>query len=185
MALLEVLTRCNRRPKMLMENIRSLMAQSDPDWEQTFIVDTATRGIGASYEALAAQPVRGEYIWILDDDDECIWRPLVADVRRLVAEKPETQVIMLRMNHGAELGVLPDDKHWGGPPVEGRIGCSAFIVRRDAWQRHAGAFTPGHYASDFDFICSVWREEPVIVWHDVIASRAQRGRMMGATEQTQ
>ena len=101
------------------------------------------RGIGASYEALAAQPVRGEYIWILDDDDECIWRPLVADVRRLVAEKPETQVIMLRMNHGAELGVLPDDKHWGGPPVEGRIGCSAFIAAgRMATARrraHAGA----------------------------------------------
>jgi hypothetical protein len=158
------------------------MAQSDADWVQTFIVDTAARGIGASYAALAAHPVHGEYIWILDDDDECIWRSLVADMRRIVRAKPETQVIMIRMDHGADLGVLPDDAHWGGPPVQGHIGCSAFIVRRDVWQRYASVFAPGHYASDFDFIELVWRSEPVTVWHDVVASRCQMGALHGAPE---
>ncbi len=180
MALLEVLTRCNRRPQMLMANIRSLTAQSDPDWEQTFIVDTAERGIGASYEALATQPVRGEYIWILDDDDLCIHPDLVRDLRKLATGRPG--VVMVKMDHGTGLGVLPDAAHWGKAPVQGHIGCSAFIVRRDVWERHLGAFTPGHYASDFAFIHSVWEEEPVIVWHDVVASRVQQ-ISHGVTEQ--
>ena len=185
MALLEVLTRCNRRPQMLMANIRSLMAQSDPDWEQTFIVDVAGRGIGASYEALAAQPVHGDYIWILDDDDECIWRPLVADVRRIAVQHPNVQVIMVRMDHGAELGILPDAQVWGEQPMLGHLGVSSYIVRADVWKRHAQAFSSGRYASDFDFIADVWQEKPTVFWHDVVASRTQQGRMIGAMEQTQ
>jgi len=178
-ALLEVLTRCNCRPQMLMANICSLTAQSDQDWEQTFIVDTAARGIGASYEALAAQPVHGDYVWILDDDDLCIYPTLVSDLRGLTAERPG--VVMVKMDHGPELGVLPDAEHWCETPVQGHIGCSAFIVRRDVWQRYAAAFAPGHYASDFAFIHSVWGDRPVVVWHDVIASRVQRVSH-GATE---
>jgi hypothetical protein len=172
MALLEVLTRCNRRPQMLMANIRSLTAQSDSDWEQTFIVDTAERGIGQSYDALATQPVHGEYIWILDDDDLCIYPNLVSDLRRLAVQQPG--VVMVKMDHGSGLGVLPDTEHWGKPPEQGYIGCSAFVVRRDVWDRNAAAFAHGHYASDFAFINTAWKEEPVVVWHDVIASQVQQ-----------
>ena len=117
-------------------------------------------------------------MWCLDDDDECIHDGLVADVRRISAEQPAAQVIMVRMDHGARLGVLPDAATWGGPPVHGHIGISAFIVRRGVWMAHRDAWMSLRYQSDFDFIHSVYAalswQAGSIVWHDVIASRVQR-----------
>jgi hypothetical protein len=80
---------------------------------------------------------------------------------------------MLRMDHGP-LGVLPDNRHWGQPPRYGFIGVSAFVVKREVWQRHAPAFGGAQYWSDFDFISSVWRTGPAVYWHDVVGSIVQR-----------
>jgi len=164
---------------MLERNQRSLQSQGDPDWVQSLLVDPVGLGIGASYKRMAHHAPVGAWVWILDDDDECIWRPLVSDVRRIASEHPAAQVIMVRMDHGPELGVLPDTQVWEKEPVLGHLGVSSYIVRRDVWQRHAHAFSSGGYASDFDFIADVWREQPVIVWHDVVASRCPDGRNMG------
>ena len=182
MPLLEVVTRCYKRPKMLLRNILSLQRQSVSDWEQTFLVDDVGLGIGASYKRLAHHAPVGDWLWILDDDDECIYDDLVFMVSSIALEQPQTQVIMVRMDHGAELGILPDAHVWGNGPVHGHIGCSAYIVRRDVWQRHAHAFSGGHYASDFDFINEIWLEHPHVFWLDVVASATQAGRMMGAVE---
>lgn len=115
-------------------------------------------------------------MWVLDDDDVCIHDELVADVRRISAESPGVNVIMVRMDHGIELGVLPDEVVWEKHPVLGHVGVSAYIVRREVWLRHAQAFSAGRYTSDFDFIEDVWRERPLVVWHDVVASCSpQRG----------
>lgn len=113
---------------------------------------------------MAHHEPQGAWVWILDDDDECIHDGLVADVRHIADTQPDAQV-------------------WGQAPVLGHIGCSAFIVRADIWQRHRHAFGGGEYASDFAFIAAAWAEEPEVYWHDVIASRCQNGRNMGATEQ--
>ena len=174
MALLEVLTRCYRRPQMLMTNISSMTAQSISDWEQAFLVDSVGLGIGASYKRMAHFEPVGEWVWILDDDDMCVHDGLTEDVQRIADSRPDAQVIMVRMDHGDELGVLPDEHVWQKEPVMGHLGVSSYIVRRDVWQRHKAAFASGTYASDFDFIADVWREQPVVVWHDVIASRVQR-----------
>lgn len=180
--LLEIVTRCYKRPKMLARNVASLCAQSDTDWQQEFLVDPVGLGIGASYQRLAHHTPLGAWVWILDDDDECCYAGLVADVRRIAAEKPETGVIMVRMDHGEGLGVLPDESVWERAPVMGHLGVSSYIVRRDVWQRHAGAFGGSHYASDYDFIADVWRESPSVAWLDVVASRTQNGRSLGVAE---
>lgn len=146
---------------------------------QSLLVDPVGLGVGASYKRMAHFEPVGEWVWILDDDDVCVHDGLTADVQRIADSNPATQLIMVRMDHGSELGVLPDDGVWGKAPVHGRIGCSAYIVRCDVWQRHKAAFASGHYASDYDFICSVWAEHPVTVWHDVVASRCPEGRNMG------
>lgn len=166
---------------MLMANIRSLMAQSISDWEQAFLVDSVGLGIGASYKRMAHFEPIGAWIWILDDDDVCVHDALVADLRHIVDANPAVQVVMVRMDHGDELGILPDEAVWQKEPIMGHLGVSSYIVRRDVWQRHKAAFTSGTYASDFDFIADVWREQPVVVWHDVVASRVQR-ISHGATE---
>lgn len=157
-----------------MRNVAALRAQSDADYEQIFLVDTVGFGIGASYQRLAHHQPRGDWVWVLDDDDECTYPGLVADVRRIAAEQPEVCVIMARMDHGGSLGVLPDALVWGKSPVLGHLGVSSYIVRRDVWMRHAHAFGSGHYASDYDFIAHVWRDSPAVYWHDVIASRCNR-----------
>jgi hypothetical protein len=92
MSFLQVLTRCWRRPDLLAANIAGLEAQTDPDWEQTCLVDTQGRGIGWSYENLAAHAslLRGEYIWILDDDDLCIRPTLVEELKQIAAEHNPT-----------------------------------------------------------------------------------------------
>ncbi len=182
MPLLEVVTRCYKRPQMLLRNVLSLQKQSDSDWEQTFLVDDVGLGVGASYKRLAHHAPVGEWVWILDDDDECIYPELVAAVRRIAETEPQTLVIMVRMDHGAELGILPDEHVWRKGPMHGHLGCSSYIVRRDVWQRHAHAFTGGHYASDFDFINEIWMERPQVHWLDVVASATQNGRMRGAAE---
>lgn len=179
MALIEVLTRCYKRPNMLGVNQASLDAQTDPDWVQTLLIDDVGRGIPWSHTNMAAYAphLEGDYIWILDDDDECILPTLVAEVRRIVGrEHPD--VIMLKMDHGP-MGVLPS-RTWGVMPTEGDIGCSAYIVRRDVWQTHASSYT-ARYAGDFDFISAILASGARAHWHDVVASRIQR-RSIGAPE---
>ena len=112
----------------------------------------------------------------LDDDDECIYDGLIADVRRLVlAHNPP--VIIVCMDHG-ELGVLPPVERWQKAPAHGEIGMSAFIVSRDIWMTHRAAFgNNNNYHGDYDFIAQIWRDTnggEGWLWHPVIASRVQR-----------
>ena len=181
MAFLQVLTRCYRRPRMLWSNIRSLEAQSDPDWQQTMLVDGEGRGVGAAQAALAnfAPYVSGEYILILDDDDRLIRPTLIQELRAIVSEH-HPHVIMVRMDHGNGR-ILPDDAHWQQEPRLSYIGCSAYIVRRSLWQRFAPVFAGAEYSSDFAFIDAVFGSDPDIYWHDVVASQVQRVSM-GAVE---
>lgn len=174
MSFLQIITRCYRRPRMLIANIRSLEAQTDGDWQQTMLVDGEGRGVGAAQAALAnfAPYVSGEYLWLLDDDDKCIDAHLVADLKAIDAGcKPD--MVMVRMDHGNGR-VLPDDAHWQKEPRLSYIGCSAYIVRRSLWQRFAPVFGGAEYTSDFAFIDAIIGSDPDIYWHDVIASQVQR-----------
>lgn len=178
----QVLTRCNQRPHALMRNVRSLAAQTDGDWAQTLLVDTASVGVGPSHVRLAEEPVRGEWVWCLDDDDECVLPTLVEGLKRIATTKPGVGVVMVRMDHGPELGVLPGPETWGRGVAEGAQGISSFIVRRAVWLEHRAAWGSLRYASDFDFIASVMKGGPEVYWWDVTASRTQAGRHIGATE---
>ena len=172
--LLEVLTRSCRRPLMLAANQESLRRQTSEAWIQTVLVDDLGRGVEWANQRLGAYApmLAGDYVWVLDDDDLCTRPTLVEEIAEIVArENPD--VIMLRMDHGAGR-LLPGDDTWMGPPVLGQIGCSAFVVRREVWQRHARAMEKGHYASDYDLIAAIWRSQPSVYWHDVVASRVMR-----------
>jgi len=175
MAFLEVLTRCYKRPKMLALNQASLSALTSGDWTQTLLHDEIGRGVGWSYHNLAryAPHLRGEYIWILDDDDLCTHLRLIEDLKS-ISQQNAPQVIFVRMDHGAPIGRLPDDAHWGQRPAWQHIGVSAFIVRRRVWQQHASIMLAGHYGSDFDFISAIWAARPRVYWHDVVAAQVQR-----------
>lgn len=173
MPFLEVLTRCYRRPKMLTFNQASLERQTDPDWTQTLLVDESGAGVAAAQERLGshAPHLVGDYIWILDDDDECVRDTLVAELKEIAAAH-DPDLIMLRMDHG-ERGILPGSFDWEKPPAIGRVGCSAYVVRRQVWRNYAGVWFPGRYHSDGDFIRAVYAGTEKVYWHDVVASRVQ------------
>lgn len=173
MPFLEVLTRCYKRPIMLAVNRTSMETQICRDWHQTLLPDDVGRGIGWAHEnmALYAPFLVGEYIWILDDDDECIMPEFVGGLREIAAIN-DPDVIFVRMDHGS--GRILPTRYWGQAPVCGEIGVSAFVVRRALWQAHVRAMIPGKYTSDYEFIKSIWESTPTVFWWDVIASRVQR-----------
>jgi hypothetical protein len=157
---------------MLAANMESLRTQTCEDYVQTLLDDPEGRGIGWSYTNMAAYApmLRGEYIWILDDDDMVASTTFVADLKRIEQEyKPD--VIMVKMDQGKR-GILPDGC-WQKRPELGGIGCSAFVVKRSIWQKHARFFS-ATYAGDFDFILSIFNRDYEIYWFDCIASAVQR-----------
>lgn len=172
MPFLEVLTRTYKRPKMLAANMASLEAQTDDDHIQTLLNDDEGRGIAWSYRNMASYApfLVGRYIWILDDDDLAVSQTLVADLKAIAAAH-DPDVIMVKMDHG-ERGILPNGC-WERKPEHGGIGCSAFVVKRRIWQRHA-KHLGAHYAGDFEFISSVFERNYKIYWFDCVASRVQR-----------
>jgi hypothetical protein len=180
-AFLEVITRTMPgRADLLANNVASLEAQTDGDWQQLIIRDEVGRGVGWAQEQIAehAPALYGRYIWILDDDDMCTLTTLVAELKHIV-KYHDPDVIMLRMDHGSR-GILPP-AGWRGMPVCGRIGCSAYVVRRETFQKHAGAFRSARYQSDYDFALALWDSGLRIYWHEAIASRVQQiGYEVGA-----
>jgi len=169
---LEVITRCYRRPNMLCENIASLQRQTDRDYQQVLLHDTVGRGVAWANEQLAHYTPEHEYVWVLDDDDMCVRRELIAELKAVAAEHTP-DVIMVRMDH-AERGILPDDGYWCNPPAIAHVGCSAYVVSRDTWMEHRDAWQNGGYSADHSFIADVFAAEPRVYWHDVIASKVQR-----------
>lgn len=172
MPFLEILTRhLITRPNLLGANQASL-DQLDGDWEQTLLVDGVGHGIGWSQLQMRdyAPRMTGDYIWILDDDDICI-RPTLMRELESIAYVIDPDLIMMRMDHGPR-GIQPDNQHWQKPPAHGHIGSSTYVVRRELWQHCAEAWSDEYHA-DFLFGKALFDTSPMVVWHDVIASRVQ------------
>lgn len=170
--LLEIITRCYRRPNLLRFNQMSLDALDGDDWMQTLLVDSIGRGVGWSYANMAAfaSQLTGEYIWILDDDDCCIYPNLLNDLHKIV-DDCQPEVIWIRMDHGGGR-ILPGNS-WNQKPILGDIGVSAFIVRRDIWQMNVNHFQ-NDYCGDYHFANAIWSNTSKQVWLDIVASRVQR-----------
>jgi hypothetical protein len=172
---LQIITRCYQRPNMLANNMASIRAQIDSDWQQTLLHDEVGRGVQWANAMLGAYAdnLVGEYIWVLDDDDKCIHDTLIEELKAIVAER-NPDVIMLRGDIG-HYKVLPDGDYWGAAPTHSHIGMSCFVVRREVWQKYAYAFRP-QLGADFMFIAEVYKNlaPDKIYWHGVIAFEVQR-----------
>jgi len=175
MPFLEVLTRTNGRPTMLERNRAGLMAQTDGDWTQTFLVDEIGRGVAWANQNLGryAPNLVGDYIWVVDDDDECICPGFVAGLKTIV-HKTACDVVMVRVDHGPSLGVMPRGRYWGSTPALTHIGFPAFVVRRALWQACADSLAPKRLGADYYLIRAIWDRAPRVAWWDVVASRVQR-----------
>lgn len=172
MAFLEVITRTYKRPTMLRRCKESLPGHSPGELRHTVLNDPIGRGVGWANGRLATHTPNARYVWILDDDDECVHSTLLVELKRIAAQE-DPELIMLRMDHGPR-GVLPTVLTWGLAPVHGRIGCSAFVTRSDLWMKHRHVWAGARYYSDFEFISAAFADARNVYWHDVVASRVQR-----------
>lgn len=170
--LLEIITRCYKRPNMLAANQAALARQTDPDWQQTLLVDEVGIGVAAANALLATVQPAGRYVWMLDDDDVCIDAMLVADLREIVA-KHNPDLIFVRFDH-AWLGVLPPEYLWRNMPICGGIGGSGVISRADLWMQCRGSWASGRYESDYDYVLHAYNRASAVYWHDVIVGKVQR-----------
>lgn len=169
---LEIITRhVPARAGLLAANVASLEAQTDGDWQQTLLVDEVGRGIGWAQAQLASFAPSGDYVWLLDDDNECLRPTLVAELKAMAAGRPD--VIMLRTERG-RLGVIPQNGYWQRPPAHMHVDAACYVVRREIWERNRAAWLSARYQSDYDFIAAVFAAGVRVSWHDVVASRAQR-----------
>jgi glycosyltransferase involved in cell wall biosynthesis len=181
MAFLEVLTRTfGERPTMLLRNKLSLSEQTSKDWQQTLLVDEEKRGVPWAVGNLSTVEAEGEYVWILDDDDECIDPEFVEKLKEFVTAQNLPDVVIVRMEHTGH-GTLPPLDLFGQAPELGKIGTSAFVVRRDVWNANRFRWVE-NYTGDYFFIAAVYRKGYRFVWWDMVASRTQTGHNAGARE---
>lgn len=172
---LEVLTRAYERPTLLAANQDSLQRQTCHEWAQTLLVDEVGVGIAATYDRLAEYEPTGHWVWLLDDDDLCVYDYLVDTLN--VIDCLGFDVVIARMDHRGPSGrgkVLPDAAHWKKPPQQGYIGASAYIVRKDVWMAYRHAFAPGCYESDYQFIRAVYDSKPSIYWLEEVIAKCQK-----------
>jgi len=177
---------------MLQRNVDSLKRQTCDDWEQVLLHDTVGRGVSVANKALWAYRhlAKGEYIYILDDDDRIVDDGFVDTLKTLcAADQPGIVLFRTRYPDGS---IKPRSDLWQFAPKRGQMPVCSYIVRRDLWIAHIQQFWRGldvdHVspAGDWYFLQSVWKSNPMTVWVDSIMAEVQRvsrGKPGGADSQ--
>ena len=177
MPFLSVITRCYKRPKMFRQNVLSLAAQTDQDFEQIFIVDKIGYGIGGANRALATVEPTGDYVLVLDDDDIISEPRAIECLKEATTENPD---IVIFKGDFHNLGVLPDEVVWGKRPLLGHIGSCSFVVSNDVWKKHVAAWgSSGDDCGDYEFLKELWQGKPQVVWLDKLLVAIPTGRSFG------
>jgi hypothetical protein len=179
MVFLSIITRCYKRPKMLAQLRRSLDAQTCQDFEHIQIIDDVGIGVEEANRRLTDVEIRGQFAYVLDDDNELADDEFVASLKEIVKHyRPD--VIMVRSENGG-LGILPMPGVWGKAPIQGQVDMLNFVVSADVYRAHAAAFDNG-YCGDYHFINDVFQRGAYrVYWHDTVVARIQR-RSWGAPE---
>jgi hypothetical protein len=159
---------------MLQWNQASLEAQTDGDWDQVLLVDEVGRGVPWANQNLIENRERatGEYVWVLDDDDEATDTTLVATLKE-VAKEHNPDLVMVRIDHGAEIGIQPDDEYWLNRPVYSHCGGSSIIARNGLWQEAIKHFG-NHNAGDISYAQAAFDMAQNSYWLNRVAARVQK-----------
>jgi hypothetical protein len=167
---------------MLTLNVQSVLAQTDHDIEQIFIVDNDQIGVPAANKSLALNKhrVEGDYVYILDDDTRLLDRGFVARLKLVAESKPD--VIMVKSSRPQFAPhVLPKADIWRNPEQlrVASTNCLCYVIRQQMWLDHIGAFSiPA--AGDWHFLYRLKRRGAAFAWLDLVVAETQqlgRGRL--------
>jgi len=174
---LTFVTRTCGRPIMLRKNIDSLLMQTDNDWRQIILVDDDKRGMQFAEEMLISNKsrVKGDYVYVFDDDHRLITPGFVSGIRTIVAAT-NPDIIMVKCRIRGH-GILPRPWMGNGGYLKGAhvdIGC--FVVRGEVWGNYI--YMIAHpYGGDWYFYDKLWRSDDnlEIVWWDKLVAEDMRG----------
>lgn len=174
---LTVVTRACCRPKMLGINIKSLLAQTDWDIEQIYILDKNQRGIVWANCQLGMHAGRadGRYVYILDDDCKLIDAQFVTQLREVVVDEPD--LVMVR-SYRRQLPINELPTVWGDKSLikQRTTNCLCYVVRGDLYRKHSIGFGEP-VCGDWHFLKRLLRRGAEPVWLDrFVAETQQLGR---------
>jgi len=172
---LTFVTRTCKRPHMLLKNMESVRTQTDDDWKQIILVDDKKRGKFYANKMLAAHKgrVKGQYVYILDDDHHLIIPDFVTGIRNIVKKKnPDIIMVKCKIRYH---GILP--RRWKQKPRSAYIDTGCFVIRGTLWRKHIGAFGVP-VCGDYHFINRLWKVKGIkIEWWDKIVAEDLRETM--------
>lgn len=162
-----------KRTEMFKNCCASVSMQKDQDFDHVVIKDMVGIGSAKANRLFCRNKdiVRGEYVFMLDDDDLFTSDEFVGDMKKIVAEH-SPGLIFVRMLINEEL--YPTPVVWKKERLhQNHIGTSNVVVRNDLWQKHIERFSDSQIG-DFLFINSVFMEKPKIYWQDRLYSKTTR-----------
>ncbi len=169
-----------KRPRSLIRCLQSVAQQANQNLQHLLILDYIGIGNIGVNKAIADNhgAIRGEYVYILSDDDVLSDPQIVSDFQDFVRAESSPDVVMCRQTIGGKL--LPPDTHWEQPPVICQISGGCWFVKREVWIAHPwGARREG----DFDFISAVFDTGRYrIAWWNRIVATAPDGERFGKAE---
>jgi glycosyltransferase involved in cell wall biosynthesis len=171
---LSIITRCYKRPRMLEKNMLSLRMQTNQDFEQLFLKDEAGYGIGWANKQFYRHrnEPKGDYIYMLDDDDMLTDPEAIETMYSISIDDPE--LIMFKFDCGP-WGILPTDEMWAAQwPKVTHVGTPCFVTRRDIWHQYIREFG-APTAGDYHFLRAMWPDLSDVVWADRVIGRIQKG----------
>lgn len=185
---LSIITRCHgsHRPNGLNRNMESINRLYGK-WEQIFITDK--KGLGLYYAnmsfMLARQQIRGEYVYLMDDDDKINNPDMIAELSKVVKDNDNPDVIVFRMliKTGAFNNYYPSPECWKKRiPILAHIGGSCMVVKTEAFKKHIHAFGQQRFG-DFFFLKSLYDDKRMKwYWHDSLMAETGGKPSHGAKE---
>ena len=185
---LSIVTRCHgaRRPEGFRRNEQSVDSLKNKSWEHILIIDQ--KGAGVYYAnmsfVLAIQAVKGEYVFMLDDDDFINNPDMIDELMKDTESKPDIVLFKMEIKNGNFNNIYPSPECWQSrKPKIAHIGTSCFAVRRDIWAKYIHHF--GHpRCGDYRFLEAIWNGENNLksIWLDVLMSETGGKPSHGKTE---
>lgn len=181
---LTVITRCCRRPKMLRDNVASVLAQTSRDWEQLFLVDrTGQHGCdpilwaNRQFERFE-RFVNGEYVYPLDDDGVMVDNDVFERVQQAAQDGPDAILVkIVTPYYDGKLRQWPEAQVWdldweqGERPEKWAGNGYNIYTRSDIWREHLSHYQQ-HAGGDWHYITSLIEDDLYIKCVDAVSARS-------------